>query len=155
MHITRSNNSEAIMADNDNNSSEKVFSYSATTDNIKVTAVPNYLEDESEPKEGEYVWNYNIHIENLGEKKLTLASRHWVIIDGKGQVNHVHGEGVVGQTPTLEPHQGFEYTSGTKLSTPLGMMMGKYHMLDEDGQSFEVTIPTFSLHTPDGKKQLH
>ena len=43
-----------------------------------------------------------------------------------GAISHVHGEGVVGEQPVIEPGQAFDYVSGTPLSTPSGFMTGVY-----------------------------
>jgi len=50
--------------------------------------------------------------------------------------------------PMLEPGERFEYTSGTPLPTPSGIMTGTYQMVGEDGLWFDVEIPAFSLDAP-------
>jgi ApaG protein len=60
----------------------------------------------------------------------------------------VKGDGVVGEQPRLEPGQSFEYTSGTPLGTPSGIMRGTYQMLTDSGEWFDVGIPAFSLDAP-------
>ena len=59
-----------------------------------------------------------------------------------GFTQKVHGPGVVGEQPMLEPGENFEYTSGTPLETPSGFMVGEYHMIAPDsGEEFDVAIP--------------
>jgi ApaG protein len=77
-----------------------------------------------------------------------LRRRHWRITDGMGRLQEVRGPGVVGEQPVLAPGESFEYTSGTPLTTPSGIMMGTYEMETHGGESFEVAIPAFSLDSP-------
>ena len=104
--------------------------YTSTTRAIRVSVRSFYLADQSKPEEGKYVWAYRVRIENLGAETVQLLARTWVITDGRGRTQQVHGEGVVGKQPTLGPGESFEYTSGTPLDTPSGIMRGEYHMTD-------------------------
>lgn len=122
--------------------------YRKTTRAIAVTVKPIYLEDQSSPTENYYVWAYQVKIENLGQETVQLHSRYWRITDAKGRTQEVRGDGVVGEQPVLEPGQAFEYTSGTPLATPSGIMVGSYRMKSAGGESFEVSIPAFSLDSP-------
>jgi len=129
--------------------------YAATTRAIKVIVKPFYLEDQSSPSDDHYVWAYHVRIENHGSETVQLRRRHWRITDGMGQVHEVRGPGVVGEQPVLGPGESFEYTSGTPLKTPSGIMVGSYEMETRDGSSFSVAIPAFSLDSPHQKVQLH
>ncbi|PWS38449.1 Co2+/Mg2+ efflux protein ApaG [Falsiroseomonas bella] len=124
-------------------------SYSATTRSIRVSVRAFYLADQSEPERAHYVWAYRVAIVNEGKETVQLLRRSWFITDGQGRTQQVHGEGVVGEQPVLEPGQNFEYTSGTPLSTPSGFMRGAYHMVvSGTGETFDVAIPAFSLDSP-------
>ncbi len=129
--------------------------YKATTRAIQVTVEPQYLPDQSEPAKSQYVWAYTVRIENGGDVAVQLRSRHWKITDGLGRLQEVKGPGVVGKTPLLRPGEVFEYTSGTPLSTPSGIMGGTYQMVDEAGDKFDIEIPTFSLDTPTVQRSLN
>ena len=129
--------------------------YTATTRAIKVTVKPQYLPDQSDPAKSQYVWAYQVRIENAGGETVQLRSRHWKITDGMGRRQEVKGPGVVGKTPRLRPGEVFEYTSGTPLSTPSGFMGGTYQMVSEAGENFDIEIPTFSLDTPGLARQLN
>ncbi len=122
--------------------------YSATTHAITVTAQPTYLEDQSEPLDSRFVWAYHIHINNGSNRTVQLLSRTWHITDGFGRRQEVQGAGVVGEQPVLKPGQSFEYTSGTPLQTPSGIMVGTYQMEAEDGERFLIDVPAFSLDSP-------
>jgi ApaG protein len=129
--------------------------YTATTRAIQVTVKPQYLPDQSDPQKSQYVWAYQVRIENRGGEAAQLRSRHWKITDGLGRFQEVKGPGVIGKTPRLRPGEVFEYTSGTSLSTPSGFMGGSYQMVSEAGENFDIEIPTFSLDTPATSRQLN
>ena len=131
-------------------------SYSATTRGIRVSVQPVFLEDQSEPDQGRYVWAYRVQIENAGRETVQLLRRTWRITDAHGRVLHVHGDGVIGEQPTLEPGEAFEYTSGTPLETSSGFMEGEYHMVVPlSGEAFDIAIPAFSLDSPQGRGPVH
>ncbi len=128
--------------------------YSSTTSSITVTVEPIYLDDQSEPDDNHYVWAYHVRIENNGEKTVQLRTRYWRITDALGRVQEVRGDGVVGEQPVLQPGDVFEYTSGTPLPTPSGIMVGSYKMRADDGHLMDVDIPAFSLDSPYERMQL-
>ena len=115
---------------------------------ISVAVDTRYLEDQSDPDEQRFVFAYTITIRNRGTVPAKLLGRHWVITDANGKVQEVRGEGVVGEQPHLMPGQGFRYTSGAVLETPVGSMQGSYQMLADAGVQFEAPIPAFSLAIP-------
>ena len=130
--------------------------YSLTTRGVTVSVRSFYLEDQSKPDEGRYVWAYRIRIENGGTEKVQLLRRSWEITDARGRTQKVHGPGVVGEQPMLEPGGSYEYTSGTPLDTPSGFMVGSYHMVaSETGENFDVAIPAFSLDSPHQGGRVH
>lgn len=129
--------------------------YSATTKAIRVSVKPIFLDDQSTPAEDYYVWAYQVTIENTGGETVQLLNRHWRITDAHGRMQEVKGEGVVGEQPRLGPGELFEYTSGTPLTTPSGLMMGSYEMEGEGGQRFDIDIPAFSLDSPYQARQLN
>jgi ApaG protein len=122
--------------------------YTATTRQISVTVSPTYLDEQSSPEEGHFVWAYHVMIENRGAETVHLLQRHWKIRDAHGQLQEVRGPGVVGEQPVLEPGDAYEYTSGTPLATPSGIMSGSYQMENERGENFDIEIPAFSLDSP-------
>lgn len=129
--------------------------YRAVTRNIEVKVEPYYLEDRSAPDESRYLWAYKVVIANHGARAVRLYSRYWHITDALGRVQEVRGEGVVGEQPMLRPGDSYEYTSGAPLSTPSGVMVGSYQMVDEDGERFDVAIPAFSLDSPHERRSLN
>jgi len=115
---------------------------------IEVVAKAFYVEDQSDPEKNHYVFGYKIKVTNTGEVAAQLVSRHWLITDSNHRVEEVRGLGVIGQQPTLQPGESFEYTSGCPLATPVGTMRGEYQMLAADGTKFDAPIPEFTLSVP-------
>jgi ApaG protein len=120
----------------------------AITQGVRVNVSTVYVPSQSSPTEHRYVFAYTVRITNEGTSTVTLRSRHWIIKHGSGRVEEVRGPGVVGQQPTLEPGQHFEYTSGCVLETPRGSMRGTYQMFYKDGRSFNADIGEFTLSMP-------
>jgi ApaG protein len=129
--------------------------YSSVSNKIRVTVEPKFLAEHSEPDEGRYFWSYTIEIANGGDVTVQLTHRHWEITDASGRREEVQGPGVVGEKPTLKPGEAFRYTSGCPLSTPSGIMVGTYRMVDETGRAFDVEIPAFSLDSPYAKRVVN
>jgi ApaG protein len=119
-----------------------------TRHNISVDVDTRYLENQSNPHESRFVFAYTITIRNEGEVPARLLKRHWLITDANGKVQEVRGDGVVGEQPYLKPGQGFRYTSGAILETPVGAMEGSYEMLGDDGISFDAPSAPFTLAMP-------
>lgn len=113
---------------------------------IQVDVSTHYIEGQSNPAEDNYLFTYTIR--NTGDSGAQLISRHWLITNADGGVQEVFGEGVVGQQPFLQPGEDFSYTSGTRLSTPVGTMQGSYQMRSETGVTFEAPISPFTLAMP-------
>ena len=115
---------------------------------IRVDVTTSYVEDQSNPAEGRFVFAYTITIRNEGQAGARLLTRHWIITDANGKVEEVRGEGVVGEQPHLKPGQGFRYSSGVILETPLGVMQGSYRMVADGGEVFDAPIAPFTLALP-------
>jgi ApaG protein len=116
--------------------------------NTTVSVVTQYIPEQSDPENEKYVFAYTITIKNEGSIPAKLLTRHWIITNADGKTQEVQGEGVVGEQPHLQPGEGFKYTSGTMLETPVGSMHGTYHMLADDGQEFDCPIKPFTLSVP-------
>jgi len=129
--------------------------YSQTTRSLTVTVEPTFLEEQSSPMENQFVWAYRVCIENNGQQTVRLLRRHWRITDALGHVHEVKGPGVVGEQPVLRPGERFEYTSGTPLTTPSGIMSGSYQMENDEGEHFDIVIPAFSLDSPHQARRIN
>lgn len=131
------------------------ISYESITRGIRVSVIPLYLEDQSDPEEPRYVWAYTVRIDNESSDVVQLKTRYWRITDATGYTDEVAGDGVVGEQPVIRPGEGFEYTSGAPLPTPSGLMVGRYGMTTAKGEAFEVAIPAFSLDSPHELRRVH
>ena len=94
-----------------------------------------YIEEQSDPRDKRFVFSYTITIRNEGQVPARLLTRHWIITDANGNVKETRGDGVVGEQPYLKPGQGFRYSSGAVIETPVGTMQGSYQMVADDGSN--------------------
>ena len=115
------------------------------TREVAVRVAVSFLAEQSDPSAKRWFWSYHVRIENGSDRAVQLLSRSWTIVDGRGTVHEVVGEGVVGEMPLIAPGASFDYVSGCPLDTPSGAMSGSYRMVDEDGSAFDVAIPRFHL----------
>ncbi|MDZ4224669.1 MAG: Co2+/Mg2+ efflux protein ApaG [bacterium] len=122
--------------------------FTALTHDIRVTATPNFESDQSDPDGGLFVFSYKIDIVNEGRAPVQLLSRYWIIIDGDGRKEEVQGPGVIGQQPVIPSGSRYSYSSFCPLPTEVGSMRGTYRMRAENGEEFDVAIPTFTLAVP-------
>jgi ApaG protein len=129
--------------------------YERVTRGIRVAVEPAYLDDQSDPDEGQYLWSYTVTIENNGPEPVQLMSRYWHITDAIGRIQEVRGPGVVGDQPVIAPGKSFQYTSGCPLPTASGHMVGTYQMKSASGEAFEAEIPPFILESPHERRQVH
>ena len=125
-----------------------LFPYAETTQDIVVRVSVSFLPEQSMPDKAQWFWAYHIRVENSSAMAVQLMSRRWIIADGRGARLVVEGEGVIGEQPVIAPGESYDYVSGCPLGTPTGSMQGSYHMIAEDGSSFDVTIPKFVLTAP-------
>ena len=115
---------------------------------IQVDVETAFVDGQSDADERRYVFSYTITIRNEGELPAKLLTRHWIITDANGKVQEVHGEGVVGEQPHIQPGEGYRYSSGAILETPVGSMEGTYQMIADNGDRFDASIAPFSLAIP-------
>ena len=115
---------------------------------IHVEVETTYVEEQSNPGDKRFVFSYTITIRNEGQVPARLLTRHWIITDANGNVKETRGDGVVGEQPYLKPGQGFRYSTGAVIETPVGTMQGSYQMVADDGQQFDAHIAPFRLAMP-------
>ena len=121
----------------------------ALTKGIEISVETFYLAAQSRPGDNHFFFVYEITIENKNDFSIQLLRRHWDIFDSSGEYRVVDGEGVVGETPIIEPGEKFTYNSGCNLTTEIGRMSGTYifnRLIDN--REFLAHIPTFNLITP-------
>ncbi len=127
---------------------KELFQHAAMTQGITVRVAVNFLPEQSRIEAAKWFWVYHIRIENGSDHAVQLLTRHWRITDGRGMVNLVEGEGVVGEQPLLQPGQSHDYVSGCPLTTPHGTMEGYYTFMGQDGATIEAAKPFFPLAAP-------
>ena len=108
-----------------------------------------YEERFSNPENGVYLFSYQIRIENKNNFPIKLLKRHWYILDSLTHRREVEGEGVIGQQPLIESGEDYSYRSSCDFTSDTGKMYGTYLMENRDsGETFEVSIPSFTLMVP-------
>lgn len=118
----------------------------AVTRGVRVSVRARFSPEHSDANKPIWFFLYTITIANEGHETVRLMNRHWVIQDANGEVEEVQGPGVVGEQPTLEPGESFQYTSGCPLSTKFGSMHGTYDMvIPSTGEHFDAEIAGFAL----------
>lgn len=122
--------------------------YSATTNGVKVEVFPIYQIERSQPEKRYYYWSFDIVIHNLGDVKIYLTSRHWVVHDENNKLYEIHGSGVNGTQPIIKGNDSFKHTSGCPLATPSGRMRGVLRFIDHDRAAFDVRVPEFPFLNP-------
>lgn len=125
-----------------------LFPHVAISGDLTVRAAVSYLPEQSAPDQRRWFWSYHVRIENSGERTIQLLERYWKIVDGRGNVHEVRGQGVVGEMPVIPAGDSYDYVSGCPLDTSAGSMSGHYVFVDEDSERITAEIPEFALLSP-------
>lgn len=107
-----------------------------------------YLPDQSQPPEGPFAFAYTVNIRNTGDITAQLVARHWIVTNAQGDREDVRGLAVVGHQPLLKPGESFEYSSWTRIDTPVGQMRGTFFCMTEEAYPFEASVAEFALVYP-------
>lgn len=122
---------------------------SQISEGIRVSVETFYQPEFSNPLQSEFMFAYQIFIENNNNFPVQLLTRHWYIFDSNGSMREVEGEGVVGEQPVIEPGQSYQYMSGCNLRSEMGRMHGTYVLQNlHNYNQFTVQIPAFEMHVP-------
>lgn len=106
-----------------------------------------YMPSLDAPQDKPHPFVYFISIHNDSPVPVTIRGRKWVVHEDEGEVAVVEGDGVVGQTPIIEPGGYFSYNSyhvvasGAKAS---GAFFGETAL----GEWIFARIPEFRLEVP-------
>ena len=115
------------------------------TNGFKVFAKSIYVSELSNLKKSEYFFAYLIRIVNESDMPATLMQRYWEITNSFGEKQIVKGDGVIGEPPTICPGKYHSSSSYCPLNTPYGFMNGHYEMENENGDTFNIQVPSFKL----------
>ena len=126
-----------------------------STNDVCVEVRPEYLKEHSDPEAQQFVWAYHVTIKNTGNDTVQILSRHWKITDSNGETQQIVGDGLVGQKPTLQPGESFNYSSGTPLRSPSGFMSGLFHAITQRQGRFNIVVPAFALDELLTSQKLH
>jgi len=91
---------------------------------------------------------YFISIHNNSDVAVTIRGRKWVVTHDDGSVLVVEGDGVVGETPTIQPGGKFSYNSRHIIGTDSAMAEGAYLGVDDSGRRVMMRIPRFRMEVP-------
>ncbi len=103
-------------------SEDNAHQYILNTNDIEIKVRAEYVDSQYGALNNLYIWAYHVRIENKSDKIIQLISRYWRIIDEKGNIQEVNGEGVAGEKPILAPQANFSYSSGVHLKYPSVIM---------------------------------
>lgn len=122
----------------------------STTNGIRVTVNSTLVPEQSSPKDGKFVYAYNVQIKNEAvDEPVQLVSREFHIVDEEGIIDEVHGKGVVGKQPVLGMGEHFEYTSACSLRHLKGTMRGSYTLVSQkSGRLLNAELKPFALCPP-------
>ena len=99
------------------------------------------------PPDKPFPFVYFITVHNDSPQAVTLRARKWIVRQADGETLVVEGDGVVGQTPRLEPGDSFSYNSYHTIaldSEASGALFGE----SDDGSLFFTRIPVFRMEVP-------
>ncbi len=106
-----------------------------------------YMPSLDSPPDKPHPFVYFISIHNQTNEPVTIRGRKWVVRQSDGEVTVVEGEGVVGQTPVIEPGGHFSYNSYhvTALNADVS---GAFFGETARGERVFSRIPAFRLEIP-------
>ena len=107
-----------------------------------------YMPSLDAPADKPHPFVYFISIFNNSDLPITIRGRKWVVRQDDGEVTVVEGQGVVGQTPLIEPGGHFSYNSYHVVGVS-ATVSGAFFGEGADGEWMFARIPDFRLDVPD------
>lgn len=109
-----------------------------------------YMPTLDAPEDKPHPFVYFITILNDSTERVRILGRKWIIReqDGEGETTVVEGDGVVGQTPVLEPGHDFSYNS-YHVTAANAQISGAFFGTTAAGDKVRVRIPDFELELPE------
>lgn len=106
-----------------------------------------YMPSLDAPSEKPHPFVYFISIHNESDVAVSIRGRKWVVREEDGEVVVVEGDGVVGQTPMIEPGGHFSYNSYHVVAGN-AKVEGAFFGQGSDGEWVFARIPGFELEVP-------
>jgi ApaG protein len=106
-----------------------------------------YMPSLDAPPEKPHPFVYFISIHNDSALTVTIRGRKWVVREAGGEVTVVEGEGIVGQTPVIEPGGHFSYNS-YHVTAADAWVSGAFFGETALGERIFTRIPEFQLEVP-------
>ncbi|MGB0992532.1 MAG: ApaG domain [Akkermansiaceae bacterium] len=107
-----------------------------------------YMPSLDAPADKPHPFVYFITIVNDTTEQVRIYGRKWVVRQSSGETTVVEGEGVVGQTPVLEPGDDFSYNS-YHITGEDALVSGSFFGATASGSRVKALIPEFKLELPD------
>ena len=107
-----------------------------------------YMPTLDAPEDKPHPFVYFITILNDSTERVRILGRKWIIREADGEVSVVEGDGVVGQTPVLEPGDNFSYNSYHVVAGN-AEVSGAFFGTTSAGAKVRVRIPDFELELPE------
>jgi ApaG protein len=107
-----------------------------------------YMPNLEAPANKPHPFVYFISIFNDSAVPVTLRGRKWVVRELDGEVTVVEGEGIVGQTPRIEPGCHFSYNSYHVVAGS-AVVEGAFFGETATGEWIFTRIPEFRLERPE------
>ena len=105
-----------------------------------------YMPTLDAPSDKPHPFVYFISIHNDSDDRVKIEGRKWVVQEGE-EMTVVEGDGVVGQTPTLDPGEHFSYNS-YHVTAADAVVEGAFFGRTGDGRWIFTRIPEFRLQVP-------
>jgi ApaG protein len=106
-----------------------------------------YMPSLETPLEKPHPFVYFISIHNDSPVPVTIRGRKWVVREDDGEVTVVEGDGVVGQTPVIDPGGHFSYNSYHVVAGGAAVS-GAFFGETAAGEWVFTRIPEFRLEVP-------
>lgn len=106
-----------------------------------------YMPSLDAPDDRPHPFVYFISIRNDSGERVTIRGRKWIVREEDGDVTVVEGDGVVGQSPVIEPGGHFSYNS-YHVTRGDGLAEGAFFGETEGGEWVFARIPEFRLTVP-------
>ena len=106
-----------------------------------------YMPSLDAPEEKPHPFVYFISIHNESPVPVRIRGRKWVVQEDEGEITVVEGDGVVGQTPLIEPGGHFSYNSYHVVARG-ARVSGAFFGETAAGDWIYAKIPSFQLEVP-------